>query len=73
VYFWDMEELKVHVIDHMYEDYEAEAIEKLHKNNIEQIQKSLCKIVEVLFDGWYVKWQEFRSNFMKPMVATTKR
>jgi hypothetical protein len=68
-----MEELKVHVIDHMYEDYEAEAIKKLHKNNIEEIQKSLGKIVEVLFDGWYVKWQEFRSNFVKPMVATTKR
>jgi hypothetical protein len=73
VYFWDMEELKVHVIDPMYEVYEAAPIEELHKKNIPEIQKCLCKIVALLFDGWYVKWPEFRPNFVKPIMATPKR
>jgi hypothetical protein len=68
-----MEELRVHIIDPLYENYEAEPIEKLHKKNIEEIQKCLCKIVALLFDGWYVKWAEFRSNFVKPIMATPKR
>jgi hypothetical protein len=45
VYFWDMEESKVHVVDPMYEVYEAAPIEELHKKNVAEIQKCLCKIV----------------------------
>jgi hypothetical protein len=29
VYFWDMEELRVHIIDPLYENYEAEPIKKI--------------------------------------------
>jgi hypothetical protein len=68
-----MEEMKVHVIDPMYEVYEAKSIEELHKKSIQQIQNSLCNIVELLFEGWYVKWTEFRPNFVKPIVSTPRR
>nr|XP_051189964.1 uncharacterized protein LOC127303252 [Lolium perenne] len=72
-YYWDMEEERVHVVDPKYVMPRDQSVEDIHKINIAKIQACLQKVVEVLFEGWKVRWSDFRTNFVEPIMSCSPR
>ncbi|XP_047085102.1 uncharacterized protein LOC124696413 [Lolium rigidum] len=68
-YYWDMEELRIHVLDPMYAMPRDQRLEDIHKVNIGKIQDCLEKVVDLLFEGWRVRWSDFRANFVEPIIS----
>jgi hypothetical protein len=68
-----MEEERVHVVDPMYVMPRDQSVEDIHTINIAKIQDCLQKVVEVLFEGWKVRWSDFRTNFVEPIMCCSPR
>ncbi|XP_047051951.1 uncharacterized protein LOC124657441 [Lolium rigidum] len=72
-YYWDMEELRMHVLDPMYAMPRDQILEDIHKVNIGKIQDCLEKVVGLLFEGWTVRWSDFRAHFVGPIISGSPR
>ncbi|CAD6248456.1 unnamed protein product [Miscanthus lutarioriparius] len=66
-YFFDFKHKCVHVIDPIYNKDQSLIFEQLHHPNVSKAV-SVCNRIEMFFENWHHKMQDWNINFVQPTV-----